>query len=1043
MYDLVVYQLKKFSENHRQRQKIIAILLVFSFAVAIGTVWHLHLTGRAVSGEAFCGKEEHVHTDECIRKELICTFDHEHTDECYKITYACGKEEHIHTAECYSDYKADVETAEDWEKTFDNVKLNDSWQQNLLAIARSQLGYQESTQNFVLADDRVTKNGYTRYGDWYGNAYGDWSAMFVSFCLHYADIPETAVPYSSGAYSMSQGFAERNLLKAPTGYMPKPGDIVFFDVERDGRADRLGIVSQINSADGEFAVIEGDYEDAVKENFYQLSAADLFGYGTVSAANSALSVPNLLGDYQTTLVRPMMQALARDENGIRIPAVNRYEQLFADKVSSIRAAEIEIDGVLTPIIEVQIVDEYENFSFEKAILHKHSTAYLAPDSPNDKRNLGVECDCTDTVEPIELNHKTTEDGLRYVVAAFRQSIIDDLEDWCIVSYYKLNDRQNTQCPATFFDYDYSGGRNGGNGFNSLENYHGDKDADHRLAVGLKDGYHSGAVGGNHPWNAIVPVYGADGNPIGKTLDADANNGQGNISAETPILQKLLIGASGTDYSDIKWADALDEPGFFTSTYSVGKTIYSDYDLEFYNIGNTYVLDKVYNHTTGKYSTDGVYNIGNGGKHSEGANFWPLDDQKPAGQMFTNPYANKASHNWYFGMRYDIKFSLTPDYIGNLYFTFAGDDDLWVLMDGAPILDLGGMHSAYPTRYDVNGEKVEKPVGGTKEFKSIESWSNQVDLWDYLDEGDYGEHTITVLFLERGGYDSNCYMEFMLPNVIEVPRIIIPNTELEITKVDKDGKPLSGAEFTLYYDEEGTRPAPIYLNKNLTGIAENGRMTVGTDGRIHIYGISDGDYWLYETKPPTGYEMLGKAVLSFTVEYGIVTDYKSSHVNVSAAVSGALVELRVTNDKAGEAVMNIKAVKKWNDDKSHSSDKAVIHLCRDGEPLSGAVYTVTLNSDNDWMHIWNGLPKSNAETGELYEYSIAEENMDGYLPEYSAQWISNTYEITVTNTPNFSYELPGTGGIGTMLYTVGGLSLMTAPILYGCYLRRRDKKGKQQ
>lgn len=1042
MYDLVACQLKKFSENHRQHRKIIAVLLIFSLVVAIGTVWHFRLTGRAVAGEAFCGTEEHIHTDACIQKERICTLDHAHTDACYKITYICGKKEHLHTAECYSDYKADAETAADWEKTFANVKLNDSRQQNLLAIARTQLGYRESMQNFILAEDNVTKKGYTRYGAWYGNAYGDWSAMFVSFCLHYADIPETAVPYSAGAYSMSQSFAEKNLLKAPTGYMPKPGDIVFFDVDRDGRPERLGVVSQINPADGQFGVIEGDYEDAVKENLYSLSDADLFGYGNVSAAKNVSDVSEAFGDgYQTISVRPMMQSLARDENGIRIPAVNRYEQLFVDKVSSIRAAKLEIDGVPTPIIEVQIVDEYENFSFEKAMLHKHSAAALAPDSSGDRRNSGVECGCTDTVVPIALTHETTEDGLRYVVAAFRQSVIDDLEDWCIVSYYKLNDRKNTQYPATFFDYDYSGGLKGGNGFNSVENYHGGKDDNHRLAIGLKDGYHSGAVGGNHPWNAIVPIYGANGNPLGKNLDADANNGQGNTSAKTPIIQKLVTGASGADYSNVNWAEALDEPGFFTSAYSVGKTIYSDYDLEFYNIGNTYVLDKVYNHTTEKYSTDGVYNIGNDGKHSEGANFWPLDDQKPVGQMFTNPYANKASHNWYFGMRYDIKFSLTPDYIGNLYFTFAGDDDMWVLMDGVPILDLGGMHSAYPTRYDVNGERVEKPVGGTNEFESVAAWPNQVNLWDYLDVGDYGEHTITVLFLERGGYDSNCYMEFMLPNVIEVPRIIIPNTELEITKVDSDGKLLSGAEFTLYYDEEGTKPAPIYLNKNLTGIVENGRITVGADGRIHVYGISDGDYWLYETKPPVGYEIPNEAVLSFTVEYGIVTKCENSHANVSAAVSGTLIELRVINVEAGENVMDVKAVKKWGDDKNHSSDKVVIRLCRNGEPLSGGAYTVTLSSDNDWTHIWNGLPTSSAETGKAYQYSITEENTDGYLPEYSAQWISDTYEITVTNMPNFGYELPGTGGLGILPYTIGGLLLMATPLLYGYYLRRRREKKK--
>ena len=96
---------------------------------------------------------------------------------------------HIHDKRCYSNIGADVETLADWKALYGNMAKGPTIQENLLLLAQSQLGYQESTLNFQV-DGNGIRRGITRYGQWYGNPYGDWSAMFVSFCLEYAGATE-------------------------------------------------------------------------------------------------------------------------------------------------------------------------------------------------------------------------------------------------------------------------------------------------------------------------------------------------------------------------------------------------------------------------------------------------------------------------------------------------------------------------------------------------------------------------------------------------------------------------------------------------------------------------------------------------------------------------------------------------------------------------------------------------------------------------------------------------------------------------------------
>ncbi|MCI6788049.1 MAG: hypothetical protein MR574_10130, partial [Oscillospiraceae bacterium] len=136
--------------------------------------------------ELTCGMEEHVHGENCVVDEdAFCGKGaHTHDETCLDENgnQVCGLEEHTHTLSCYSDPEADVETREQWEQTFAEVTLTGDWRQDVIAIAATQLGYEESIQNYIVTEDGEVK-GITRYGQWYGDPYGDWSGMFASFCL--------------------------------------------------------------------------------------------------------------------------------------------------------------------------------------------------------------------------------------------------------------------------------------------------------------------------------------------------------------------------------------------------------------------------------------------------------------------------------------------------------------------------------------------------------------------------------------------------------------------------------------------------------------------------------------------------------------------------------------------------------------------------------------------------------------------------------------------------------------------------------------------
>lgn len=174
-----------------------------------------------------------------------------------------------------------AETWEEWEATLADVRLSESWPEDLLAVARTQLGYLESTTDFIIDADGQQK-GYTRYGRWYGSEYADWCAMYVSFCLHYAGVPESTFPQEAGCGSWVRALQARGLYRAPGEYTPQSGDIVFFDWQQNGQPDHVGILEKADA--GSLIVLEGNSGNSVRRNSYPTADGSICGYGSLNEA---------------------------------------------------------------------------------------------------------------------------------------------------------------------------------------------------------------------------------------------------------------------------------------------------------------------------------------------------------------------------------------------------------------------------------------------------------------------------------------------------------------------------------------------------------------------------------------------------------------------------------------------------------------------------------------------------------------------------------------------------------------------------------------
>jgi LPXTG-motif cell wall-anchored protein len=259
---------------------------------------------------------------------------HHHTDACYEEVLTCPLPEHHHTVACLSDTSADLETPEEWQAANAEAVMTGNWDKDLLSVAKTQLGYEQSEKNFEIDPaDGVTLRYYSRYGQSYGNPYGEWDVMFLSYCLKYAGIPQSAIPQEASVLALRSSMSGMNWLLEKDGSAAQPGNIVIYnkyvtrtvavDSSADGvdpdlddlfsvdtkPADSVDSSSSVDAeptdtVDDSFSV-DAEFENSAELAEYDVSAPDIIPSTAYSAPGTETFTPSVVSpatEPQTTTV---------------------------------------------------------------------------------------------------------------------------------------------------------------------------------------------------------------------------------------------------------------------------------------------------------------------------------------------------------------------------------------------------------------------------------------------------------------------------------------------------------------------------------------------------------------------------------------------------------------------------------------------------------------------------------------------------------------------------------------------------------------------
>ncbi len=579
------------------------------------------------------------------------------------------------------------------------------------------------------------------------------------------------------------------------------------------------------------------------------------------------------------------------------------------------------------------------------------------------------------------------------------------QDATIRLVYDVTDEQPS-VPVTFYDYDISDGRIYGNREDALKRQNG-KITDGNQNDNVSWIINTKESGINNPDNykdytgsqAKLAFGNANaGTQLGTTqqwknagYSNQINRLNGKFDGAPGSYKGCAFGmVTGLDANGhIQYADGINAPKLFNDGDAVGKTSYDNYSLQFARSGDTYTLSAVTKNGGGTVA-GGLTDFSHPGIHTNiwTNHFWPMDSVDSWGTDGHDPKSGASSnypnrnfvqndkgtspqdkamplprsddgknHNAYFGMAYEVEFELSEDYVGPLEYYFYGDDDLWVFLDGRLICDIGGVH---------------------------QSVGEYVNLWDYLNKGEPGEHTLNVFYTERGASGSTCWMEFTLPSVT-VKGLETTDKDYGRLRVDKKvagTSNLDGSEVEWDSGDEFEFEIKLTAPDGVTALPD------------------DYSYYKYDKNGnKVGSDLIVWDGGTFTLKNGeyIVIQFLPQGTRYTVTELNGATKYKEKKDESGNTVYD-----------------------ENGEPV------LEPDGDSDYYYFTGIVVDGEGQGENLTDDKTA----SGSIPEAGESNVLYTNRVLI-------YELPESGGPGTNLYTMAGISLL---LMAGLMYRKKFKEG---
>ena len=340
----------------------------------------------------------------------------------------------------------------------------------------------------------------------------------------------------------------------------------------------------------------------------------------------------------------------------------------------------------------------------------------------------------------------------------------------------------------------------------------------------------------------------------------------------------------------------------------------------------------------------------------------LRDGTPTGTKATL----KKSENWKYIFR-DL-----PKYNTNGSEYTYGVKELTVVNGYSTVVEGNTITNTYdPEKVSVNGSKTWLPEGTTSLPKDV-----TVELYRNIKGSSSAPEKITETTIENFAYSFTDLPKYdthgneyeytireKVPNGYEVSYdkenpYHITNTytgdetkypvEKKWAGVDNNDPLPAKVKVTLYRDGEKTEETAELTKDNNWKHTFTGLLKYRTDGTEYKYSVKEEKVDGYTT----------------TIDEGTVTNTYTG----------------------GDTTYPVE--KKWagvdNNDPLPASVKVTLY--KDGKATD---QTVELTKDNNWKHTFTGLTKYRTD-GTEYDYSVKEENINGYTPEYGDNTVTNTY-----------------------------------------------------